>query len=126
MSIGRKGTGTVAALAAALVLVLQSVFGAAAMGAGPIQRDIFGNAICVGGEAQHSPANGPDGGHMPDCCMLGCSISAQLLANAPEDAERLFQPREFAAIAIRPLPATPALDDPGRQPGNPRAPPFTA
>ena len=126
MSIGRKGTGTVAALAAALVLVLQSVFGAAAMGADTAPRDTFGNVICIGGMDGPNQGHQPDGGHMPDCCMLGCSISAQLLANASEDAERLFPPREFAAIATRPLPATPALDDLGRQPGNPRAPPFPA
>ena len=125
MSIGRKGTGTVAALAAALVLVLQSVFGAAAMGADTAPRDIFGNAICAGGEAQHSPANGPDGGHMPDCCIVGCA-SVQPLANAPDDAKDLLPTLEFVTVALPPLPAIPALDDPGRQPGNPRAPPFTA
>ena len=113
------------ALAATLALFIQSLLGSYALAAGPVQFDIFGNVICTADGANATHGGGHGSSTLPDCCILGCSTSAQLLANAP-DAENLVSPPEFAAAAIRPLPVTPALNDPGRQPGNPRAPPFPA
>jgi hypothetical protein len=125
VKIQRRRNSLWIALAAALALFIQSLLGSYALTVGPVQFDIFGNAICADGGAKSSQGHHPDGGHLPDCCILGCG-AAQLLANTPDDAGNLFPPREFAAIAIRPLPATPALDYPKQQPGNPRAPPFPA
>jgi hypothetical protein len=119
MAEGRIGIARVAAFVAALVLVLQS---ALAVAAPPVQRDIFGNVICAEGSTGHSPSGqGHDGGHMPDCCMLSCSIAFQSPADLPAEAE-------WPAVVLVDEPAsypTPALVSPQerRTPANPRAPP---
>lgn len=115
----RIGMSRLAAVVAALVLVLQS---ALAIAAQPVQRDIFGNVICVEGSTGYGPSGqGHDGGHMPDCCMLSCGVALQGAADMPAAAE--WQ----AAVIVAEIPAypSPRLVSPRdrRTPANPRAPP---
>jgi hypothetical protein len=117
--------GLVVALGAALVLVLQTLAGAVAFGAGPERVDLFGNALCITDAS--SPAPGPlHDGHakmLADCCTAGCPMFAAMLAGpgAPTFQQRLLSGKTLAAG-----------DDAGaasarrHEPGNPRAPPLTA
>lgn len=116
----RIGTLRFATFVAALAFVLQS---ALAFAAPPIQRDIFGNVICADGSGQ-MPAGGQGNGHMPDCCLLACSMASQVSAGLP-DAPLLPGP-EAAAESI--VYSTYTLVDPHarRTPANPRAPPLSA
>ena len=120
---GRKGHG-IATLVAALLLVLQSALGSVAMAAEPIPRDIFGNVICTDGRADQDPAHN-GGGHLPNCCLLGCAACVQGAADVPSVAAEIDAP--------------PANDPTGfsnkhdafvfaaqRRQGNPRAPPVSA
>ncbi len=117
---GRTGL----ALAAAVILFLQGLFGAYAnaafIAAEPV--DAFGNPLCLsmpvedGASGKHDPAT------MPGCCTLACQISASLLP--PEPSGKL-SPALGAWISIdahlpRPLELARHA---GHAPGNPRAPP---
>jgi hypothetical protein len=113
------------ALAAACVLVLQSAFGAFALGPGPVQRDALGNVICTADGAQPGPGNSPNGGHMPNCYTLGCSACSQVLAEPPGLADMLAARFFEAATAIYPS-ARLHLRAEEQRPGNPRAPPLFA
>jgi len=108
-----------AAFVAALVLVLQSALAVAAQ---PVQRDIFGNVICVEGSTGYSPSGqGHDGGHMPDCCMLSCGVAFQSAADVPSTIE--WQAVPLAAEAVVYPPPRPVSPHDQRTPANPRAPP---
>ncbi|MEW9804818.1 DUF2946 family protein [Mesorhizobium marinum] len=115
----KAGTARIAAFVAVLALVLQS---AAAFAAPPVQRDIFGNIICVDGSTGQSPrGGGHGGGHMPDCCLLSCGGLFQPVADLP--AAPVWPAVETAAAAITvPTPKTITVL-PTRSPANPRAPP---
>jgi len=118
----------VVALAAAYILILQSVVGALALGAGPNARllDAFGNPLCItsADHSEQAPArhhNAP----LPDCCTAACSNFAPVFLPArpfahvanplPMDAEPL---RSVAEAGPRPAPE--------HDPGSPRAPPALA
>lgn len=124
MSKARGSTGItrVAALVAALMLVLQS---ALAVAAPPVQRDIFGNIICVDGSTGQSPASDDHGGgHMPDCCLLACGAPAHAAPALPAALSALAVARPQAPANP---PATTVPSRPGRRtPANPRAPPAAA
>ncbi len=120
---GWTGQGFVA-LVATLLLVLQWALGSVAIGAEPVQRDIFGNVICTDGRAAPDPAH-DGGGHSPDCCLLGCAASSHGPAGVPSDAAELEAPAALAA------PRFPTTHDAyvfatQRRQGNPRAPPVAA
>ncbi len=110
-----------AALVAALLLLLQSSFGAFAFGT-PSQLDAFGNVICTHEGAVKLPGGDPHQQHMPACCSLGnCMVFSAHLT--PPQAVALASIRIFEAVAFH-LPAFQHLDfTRDRSPANPRAPP---
>ena len=115
----RTGISRLATFVAALTLVLQS---ALAVAAPPVQRDIFGNVICVEGSTGHSPSGqGHDGGHMPDCCMLFCGAALHAAANLPAAAE--WPAIVLVGEAVGYPPPTLVSPHDRRTPANPRAPP---
>lgn len=124
MKIGRSRWGLGVALAATLMLVLQSLTGAWAMGANPNpQTDLFGNVLCVTSGTDHGiPAPGtPDHSGLPDCCAVGCGMFSAVAPPLPDSgmiaaplvATIVLPPRADRSV-VRPL---------DYSPGNPRAPP---
>ena len=115
-----------AALVAAFLLVLQSTLGAVALGAGPAERDIFGNVICTDSDRSAGSQKHDDGGHLPNCCLPGCPAAAHGAADLPSEPSATPPPR-VASVALRLAPATvlhlPAEERPAN---NPRAPPQAA
>jgi hypothetical protein len=111
----RHELGSLTALVAAFVLVLQSSLTAWASTTTPADPmlDSWGNVLCITGMDQEdgNPANDSSG--MPDCCTPGCGVSSAALA-APSSAD-------IAQAA----PAAPADLLPDHDPGSPRAPPLT-
>jgi len=111
---------------AAYVLVLQSLLGAFALGAGPAaaQTDAFGNVICTHAGAAEQPG-GDRRDHLPSCCTLGCVFSSFALGTPPDTAVALTA--AFADIGIM-VPAAPErpLFSRHRWQANPRAPPARA
>lgn len=85
------------------------------------QLDAFGNPICI---SEHHPDTGDhDGGdrHPADCCLLGCSMSTQLLATIG-DAGAVLPIRQSAG-AFQTPPSEIQFRTRGHHPGYPRAPP---
>lgn len=115
-----------AALVAAYVLVLQSLLGAFALGAGPAAAatDAFGNVICTHDGAAGQPA-GDRHDHQPPCCTLGCAFSASALGPAPDAALHLRTASAEAGAAMVPAPGQPLFSR-HRWQANPRAPPANA
>ena len=125
MKIQRRRWSIPVALAAAYLLLLQSMLGAFGAGPDASQLDAFGNVICTHEGAAQIPGGDPHQQHMPACCMLGCSkVSA---AHAPPPAAGTVSASlSFEAVAFV-LPAFRHLDFArDRSPSNPRAPPATA
>lgn len=120
--------GLEVALVAVVLLVLQSVASALALGSGVSSQplDVFGNPLCITSSDQ--PHDGShDGGHstLPECCMLGCNMfSPALTAPSPETTAFLRLPLVTDGRII-PF-DTALLADSDHDPGNPRAPPLTA
>jgi len=115
------------ALVAAYLLLLQSVLGAFAFGAGPVasQLDAFGNVICTHEGAAELPAGDQHPAHMPACCTLGCSMVSHAYAPPPENGMALAS-LSFETVAFV-FPAIVHLDFAReRSPSNPRAPPIPA
>lgn len=110
------------ALVAAYLLVLQSVFGAFALGIGPQQLDAFGNPLCIG-SGDHSGSGKTDHGSLPNCCTLGCPMVGQTLG-APPQVSWLpaSPPLDVGAVTHVPPVVVVSADD--HRPGNPRAPPH--
>ena len=127
MKIRRRRWGIPVAFAAAYLLLLQSMFGAFAFGAGPdaSQIDAFGNVICTHEGAVKLPGGDPHQQHMPACCMLGCSMAS--VAFAPPSGVGIgpvslsFETVAFVLASVRHLDFTRE-----RSPANPRAPPLMA
>jgi hypothetical protein len=115
--------GAVVALGAALFLVLQTLAGAVALGAGPDRLDLFGNALCVTNADASGPLHDSHAKMPANCCLAGCSMFAAMLA-APDGQRGLQQPLSGEA--------PPGHDGAGisgerqHHPGSPRAPPLTA
>jgi hypothetical protein len=120
--MNRNGLTRFAAFVVALLLVLQPALASAAP---PVQRDIFGNIICVEGSTGRSPARGDhDGGHVPDCCMLACAAAFQAAADLPAGIAWPAPKMAGDAASYPPLEAPTTQDR--RTPANPRAPPAAA
>jgi hypothetical protein len=115
---------TAAALAAAYFLLLQSVFGAFALGAAPqaAQIDAFGNVICTHEGATPGPAEG-NRHTIPPCCAFGCLMAAPVLA-PPIAAGALSRIVNFEALTFRPNASAHLSFARERSPLNPRAPPL--
>ena len=115
------------ALVAAYLLLLQSMLGAFAFGAGPnaSQLDAFGNVICTHEGATQLPGGNQSPSHLPACCVLGCSMFSPAFA-PPPDAGLALGSLSFETVAFV-FPAAIHLDFAReRSPSNPRAPPLTA
>lgn len=115
------------ALAAAVILFLQGLFGAYAnaafLAAAPL--DAFGNPLCVSMPAENGKSGGHDPAAMLGCCTLACQAGASLLPSEPV-GEALPAHGVWIAIgALLPRPLALARHA-GHAPGNPRAPPLSA
>lgn len=116
------------ALAAALMLLLQTAAGAYALGTGAAAapRDAFGNPLCITSgthTGQDLPAF-PAHSTLPGCCTLACSLGVALLGPGPEAA--FVAVPLHASMLAKPLPvrARPVrLSE--HSPANPRAPPLS-
>jgi len=129
----RDGSRTVAALAAAFVLVLQSFATAWASGSMPssVMLDAFGNPLCITSADQPSvdlDESGPSGDHskMPNCCTLGCSMASPLLLTPADDASAWLPVRLDTAVSDFSAFSAIVVSIPDYDPGNPRAPPHIA
>jgi hypothetical protein len=125
--IGHR-TGSIAvALVAAWLLVLQSVFGALALGGGPraAQLDVFGNVICSHDGAAELPAGDPHQQTVPPCCALGCLLSGATFSPPPAPFA-LARGIVFEAVALAAPSPAPAPFPRERSAANPRAPPLAA
>ena len=126
MKAGRNGWQFGIALAAALVLVLQSVAGAFAFRPAPSPvLDIFGNVLCLAGSAASDSGDHRHQKKVPPCCAAGCSSSGLSWAPPAQTEAELgsIWPDRIVAIFVAPAhPAAARL----RTPANPRAPPAVA
>lgn len=116
------------ALAAALILVLQAMTSALAVGlsAVPTELDAFGNPICLTGSIQPDDTTGHGDHHqLPDCCTMGCSM-VSAVAVPPSQGPVLVIPQAVSAgrpTWFRQILLPPAPD---HDPSSPRAPPRLA
>ena len=119
----RRRNGWGLAFIAACLFVLQSIVGAFAASSMPAfpQLDAFGNALCI--SADHTSNGNHDGGHesAADCCLLGCCVSSQFLAAAPQPGEVFTL--QVASTVHRTWSAADALPTGEHRLGYPRAPP---
>lgn len=124
----RRKTSWEVAIAAACMLVLQSISSMLALGPerqSP-QYDAFGNPICAMTDGGFR-SDGSDRGHSQgsDCCTLGCSISAQLMGAPADSTWVLALPPVGAAAFARPWQYRQASLSVGGS-VHPRAPPLRA
>lgn len=119
----RRGTRFGVALAAALMLVLQTAAAALALGQGTPPLDIFGNPLCITSASGHTAPAKSEHPSLPECCTLGCNMFSMATGSPPNGAGfRVERPLE-ARIVFQ----SPRLDPsiaPEHDPGNPRAPPV--
>jgi hypothetical protein len=120
----RRKRRPVVALGAALVLVLQMLSGAAALGTGAARVDVFGNALCaVADLSAPAPLHVGHAKTPAGCCTQGCSMFAAVLA-AP-DTEHWLQWTPSGETLPGHANGRPTSAR-HYEPGNPRAPPLTA
>jgi hypothetical protein len=113
------------ALAAAYVLVLQTLLGAFALGTGAAgQTDAFGNVICTHAGAAEQPTGDRQDDHS-SCCALGCAFSAPGFGAPPEAAAVLKTAFVEVGAIVSALPDRPLFSR-HRSQANPRAPPASA
>lgn len=113
-------------LVAACVLLLDSLVTAWAAGLAPtvMQVDALGNPLCLVDIGSDDSGSTGDHSKARDCCTIGCSMAAVVLAE-PSGASLLLRPTCRSTISpavYRPAARAP----PDYDPGNPRAPPLTA
>jgi hypothetical protein len=110
------------------MLVLQSVAGAFASGAGTgaVTLDVFGNPLCLAGsDGSHTGNDGSEHTEIPNCCVLGCGLAASSFG-APPEAVSLPVERSTDIGVIVQASSRIHVSARGYEPGNPRAPPLTA
>ena len=114
------------AIAAAYVLVLQSLLTSFAFAADkPAGRlDAFGNVICTHAGTAEQPSGDPQN-HKPSCCAFGCTFSS-LGYGAPPDAAVGLKTGFAETAATLPVAADHRHFSRPRSPANPRAPPRLA
>lgn len=122
---GRK-TSCRVAIAAACVLILQSIGSAFAIGsAGPHpQLDAFGNSICVTSDGGiHSGGSDGENSQRPECCTISCNMSVQPTGVPTDSGWIFFEPHVSVSTGTRPWLYRPArLSADGAV--HPRAPPL--
>lgn len=117
------------ALAAAYMLVLQSIVGALALGIGPdaSQVDAFGNPLCITStDATDGGMGGADHSKLPNCCTFGCSLFSSALATPPESGTSVVRRADQSDGLARGYDLLPAVSARDHEPGSPRAPPLMA
>ncbi|MCB1468947.1 MAG: hypothetical protein KDK08_17820 [Rhizobiaceae bacterium] len=121
----QRHLGLIEAIMLALMLVLQTLGSAHAVGAGsgPYLLDAFGNPLCI-----TSGAHGDDGqpvhhGALKDCCALGCLNVATSMGMPLGDIEAVRPEARLLLVLDRRFfqPSPPSAP---RSNANPRAPPF--
>jgi hypothetical protein len=122
----RKRSREWAGLAAVLALLLHTIVAGLVDGAlaAPELLDNFGNVVCTAHGAEKAPSvPGQPGNHshLPDCCLVGCSVAGGHAASA---SPILVTPL-LATIRLNfgPLRPDRAIANSERSPQNPRAPP---
>lgn len=124
----KDGMSFVVALAAAYILILQSVVGALALGAGPKAPllDAFGNPLCItsADHGEQGPARHHDA-PQPDCCTAACSTFAPAFLPARLSAH-ISNPLPMGAEPLRAIVLAAPRPAPEHDPGSPRAPPALA
>ena len=123
---GRRSSLRIA-LAAALLLVFQTLLSVFAIGAGAFAAplDAYGNPICATGAdySGHGP-HSPDHAKLPPCCALGCPMVSGFAGAAPGTVP--LQVPRLLLLDGNPAAAVDLVSPaPERRPGNPRAPPST-
>jgi len=112
------------AVAAALVLILQSIaiaWSAAAMPAGP-QLDAFGNPLCIAGSDHGGADHGGDRSRLANCCTFACANASPVLA-LPSGSLFAFVAPPDRRPQRPSAPRTIQVEAPEHDPGSPRAPP---
>ena len=121
----RHKRGSLTALVAAFVLVLQSsltVWASAVAPADPMV-DGWGNPLCITSMDQDGDDPVSDHSAMLDCCMLGCGALSAAPA-APSDAS-IPLPPQLRSDALPDARKAAVVRVPDHHPGSPRAPPLT-
>jgi hypothetical protein len=116
--------GVIQAMLIALVLAVQTVGSAYAIGAGsgPILLDAFGNPLCIT-SGEHGGAGDGDGhGGLKDCCALACA-SAAAIGAAPQDAAETGEPAARLLVVLGAREFAPPSASTAFSQGYPRAPP---
>lgn len=123
----RHGRFGLVAIAAAILIALQTLLGTVAMAenAATPMFDAFGNMLCINSVEGHDSGSTPnkDRSLLPECCTLACGL-VHTFVPTDTSVTVLFNPlaeplqKSFIRFA---QPFRSALDS---LPGNPRAPPF--
>jgi hypothetical protein len=127
LTLARHNRGSIVAVAAALIVFLQSIaiaWSAAAMPAGP-QFDAFGNPLCIAGTAHGGGDQGDDPSSLPNCCTFACGNASPALALPSGTDAALLTPPDRSAPQLSTF-RTINLAAPEHDPGSPRAPPLAA
>ncbi|WP_416798695.1 hypothetical protein [Ciceribacter azotifigens] len=120
-------TRLIAALAFALVLSMQSVVSAYALGVAndTPQLDSFGNPLCLNGPGHDGSGSGaPDHSKLPPCCTFACSMFWPGMPASVGLASITPSIQVVSGIVYFSHRTTPRSDR-TYEPGNPRAPPLT-
>jgi hypothetical protein len=113
------------ALAAILILLLQSFGSAWAEGARPAASlvDAFGNVLCATASDHDGSVPAGDHGKMANCCTFGCGNASPFLGTPPVQLGWLIEPREFAADLLG-MAEIVRAEHSDFDPARPRAPPV--
>jgi hypothetical protein len=116
-----------AALAAAFALLLHTMVAGLVDGAmaSPQLLDIFGNVICTSHGAEKAPVSPGEPGnhsHLPECCLVGCSVVGGHAMSGP--IAPVLPAPAFERLKLAQSVYHAALQRSERSPLNPRAPPF--
>ncbi len=109
------------ALAAAMLMLVQSVAGSFAATATHPKLDAFGNPLCITSTDHDAPQS--DHGKLTGCCILGCGASASALA-APPERNRLDAGFESVPLRFAPVFMEFFIASEDHNPGSPRGPPV--
>lgn len=125
IGLGRNRWSIGAALAVALILMLQTAAGALALGKGTPPLDIFGNPLCITSSTDHTAPAKSDHPSLPECCTLGCNMFAAAMASPPDGATLPVGRSREAVVVLQTARLAPPTA-PDHDPGSPRAPPPAA
>lgn len=127
MRLARHKQGSMVALVAAFVLLLQSFATGWAAGAMPVApvMDAFGNALCITSTGHHGEAPAGDHSKLLNCCTFFCNTASPILAMPSGAGVAPLRPPVASNVALTSC-KTIRVRDPDHDPGSPRAPPLKA